>query len=178
MMLTDFFSPAQCVGYLALLLGVCAFLQRQDHRLKRFNACQSLAYALHFFLLGNAAAAASSLVSSFRSFAAVRTRSLWLAGAVISVNLLMAFWLVHSPWGLLPILAACLGTYAMFRLTGLPLRLTLLLGTVLWFTNNLHSGSIGGTVLESFVGVANLLTIARMLRHRSAVRLETTSQPS
>jgi len=147
-MFADFLSPAQCVGYLALVLGVSAFLQRQDHRLKGLNACQSLAYALHFFLLGNAAAAGSSLLSSFRSFAALRTRSMWLAATMIGLNLLIACWLVHSPWGLLPVLAACLGTYAMFRLTGLPLRLTLLLATALWFTNNLHSGSIGGTLLE------------------------------
>jgi hypothetical protein len=63
------FSPAQLVGYIALALGITAFLQKSDDRLKFFNATQGLFYALHFILLGNLPVAharvraASSLVS-------------------------------------------------------------------------------------------------------------------
>jgi hypothetical protein len=36
------FSPAQIVGYAALVLGVSAFLQKSDKRLKVLISCESL----------------------------------------------------------------------------------------------------------------------------------------
>ncbi|SRR5260370_614160 len=76
------FSPAQLVGYIALVLGITAFLQKSDDRLKFFNATQGLFYALHFVLLGNLPASTSSLTSSLRSFLALRYRS-WVLGTVM-----------------------------------------------------------------------------------------------
>ena len=46
--ITKVFSPGQCIGYIAFILGVTAFLQKNDRRLKGFNAVQGLAYAAHF----------------------------------------------------------------------------------------------------------------------------------
>jgi len=80
------FSPAQVVGYIALALGITAFLQKSDDRLKLFNATQGLVYALHFVLLGNLPASTSALLSSLRSFLALRYRSWLLGAAIIGAN--------------------------------------------------------------------------------------------
>ena len=157
------FSPAQCIGYLAFVLGVTAFLQKSDRRLKGFNAVQGLAYAAHFLLLGSFPASASSLISAFRSFLALRTRSLWVAALVIVVNVAAGAVLVRGGTGWLTVIASCLATLAVFMLQGIPMRLVLLACTFLWLANNILCGSIGGTLLEATIAVINISTMIRLL---------------
>lgn len=157
------FSPAQCVGYIAFILGVTAFLQKNDRRLKGFNAIQGIAYAVHFLLLGSFPASASSLISAVRSFLALRTRSLWVAALVIGVNVAAGAVLVRSAAGWLTVIASCLATLAVFLLQGIPMRLVLLACTFLWLINNILCGSIGGTMLESTIAIINISTMIRLL---------------
>ena len=160
----DFFSPAQIAGYVALALGVTAFLQKSDRRLKFFNAVQSLVYALHFALLGNLPASASALVSSSRSFLSLRYRSLWLCAAYVAAIVGVGAVFVKSPAGWLPVIGSAVATIAIFTMRGIPFRCVLLLSTLLWLANNAISGSVGGTVLEIVNAVVNIFTIIRMVR--------------
>ena len=116
MTMADWFSPAQLFGYVAFVLGVGCFLQTDDRRFKWFMAGECLAYVLHFGLLGNPTAVASSLISLTRSLLSLRTRSRWVAAAVIAANLGMGLALAHRPSDWLPLAASCLGTLALFTL--------------------------------------------------------------
>ncbi len=157
------FSLAQLLGYVAFCLGIAAFWQRDDRRLKALVAALSLTYAVHFTLLGNPTAVASALISSLRSGLAIYTRSVWIAGLVVLANLAAGVAMVSHWQQALPIAGAVLGTIAMFLLRGIAMRLVLLMGTCLWLMNNLMSGSIGGSALELMVGLTNATTIVRML---------------
>ena len=169
-MLTDWLSPAQCVGYIAFVLGVGSFLQKDDRRFKLFMAGECLAYIVHFALLGNPTAVASSTVSLLRSLLALRTRSVWVALAIVAVNVALGLSLAKQPSDWLPLTASCLGTLALFLLQGVPMRLVMLGGTGLWIANNLITGSIGGTALELVVAVVNIVTIVRMARAARAAQ--------
>jgi hypothetical protein len=158
------FSPAQLVGYIALVLGITAFLQKSDQRLKFFNATQSLFYALHFVLLGNLPASASSLTSSVRSFLALRYRSWALCTVMFSANIGLGLAFARTRAGWLPIIGSCIATVAIFTLKGIPFRAMLLASTLLWLANNLITGSIGGTLLELANATLNITTMIRMLR--------------
>jgi hypothetical protein len=162
----DFFSPAQCVGYAAFVLGVTAFLQKVDRRLKFFNSLESLAYAIHFLLLGNPSAVVSSGVSSVRSLIAIRVRSRLLAAFFIVLNLALGLYVMKTPLGLLPVVGSCFATWAAFTMEGIPMRFVFLFSTFCWLANNILSASIGGTVLESFIASASIVTIARMIADR------------
>lgn len=163
-MTIDWFSPAQCVGYAAFALGVGSFLQQDDRRFKLFMAGECFAYIVHFALLGNPTAVASSTMSFLRSLLALRTRSRWVAAGVIAVNLGLGLALAQQPADWLPLAASCLGTYALFLLQGIPMRLMMLCGTCFWIANNVMAGSVGGTALEVVVACVNLSTIIRMAR--------------
>ena len=63
----DPFSLAQCLGYVAFVLGVSAFLQRDDRRLKLLNSAQGFVYAIHFIMLGSLPLAGSAAVCALRS---------------------------------------------------------------------------------------------------------------
>jgi hypothetical protein len=158
------FSPAQVVGYIALALGITAFLQKSDHRLKFFSATQCLVYALHFVLLGNLPASTSSLVASVRTFLALRYRSVVLGVVIIGVNLGMGAAFARNAAGWLPVIGSCITTMAIFRMKGVPFRLVLLASTLLWLANDIISGSIGGTVLELANATINITTMIRMVR--------------
>lgn len=160
-------SPAQLVGYLALILGVTMFLQKSDQRLKFFNAIQSLVYALHFMLLGHLPAGASSLVSSTRSFLALRYRSIWLGAVMIATNLALGAAFATHWAGWLPVIGSCIATYAIFSMRGIPFRLVLLASTLLWLSNNIVTGSIGGTILEVINATINISTMIRMARSQA-----------
>jgi hypothetical protein len=73
-MMIDWFSPAQCVGYVAFVLGVGCFLQSDDRRFKLFMAGECLAYIVHFALLGNPTAVATTHRERVRSASKERSR--------------------------------------------------------------------------------------------------------
>ena len=174
------FSPAQDVGYIALALGITAFLQKSDDRLKLFNATQGLVYALHFVLLGNLPACASCLVSSLRSFLALRYRSLLLGAVIIVANVGLGAAFTRNTAGWLPVIASCIATVAIFTMRGVPFRCVLLASTLLWLANNIITGSIGGTLLEIANAVINISTMIRIVRSpariQSQVGLHWTSE--
>jgi len=163
-MIIEWFSPAQCVGYGAFVLGVASFLQKDDRRFKLFMAAECLAYIVHFALLGRPTAVASSTMSLLRSVLALYTRSKWVALLVIVANLGLGLAYASRPSDWLPLGASCIGTLALFLLEGVRMRLAMLCGTFLWIANNIIAGSVGGTALELVIAAVNLVTIRRMLR--------------
>jgi hypothetical protein len=164
------FSPAQVVGYIALALGITAFLQKSDDRLKLFNATQGLVYALHFVLLGNLPASTSALLSSLRSFLALRYRSWLLGAAIIGVNVGLGAAFARNTAGWLPVVGSSIATIAIFTMRGVPFRSVLLASTLLWLANNILTGSIGGTLLELANATVNISTIVRMVRSSPRTR--------
>jgi uncharacterized membrane protein len=176
-MVIDWFSPAQCVGYIAFVLGVGSFVQTDDRRFKLLMAGECLAYIVHFALLGNPTAVASSSMSLLRSLLSLRTRSIWVAVAVIAANLLLGLNLARHASDWLPLGASCLGTLALFLLRGVAMRLLMLCGTGLWIANNILAGSVGGTALEVVIAIVNTVTILRMVRQaRAKAAAETAAE--
>jgi hypothetical protein len=169
-MFSDAFSIPQLFGYVAFVLGVSSFLQKNDRRFKLFMTGECIAYVVHFWLLGNPTAVASSAVSTTRSALSLYTRSVWVAVAVVAVNLWLGWGLAKAWWNWFPILASCVGTLSLFLLQGIRMRLVMLLGTALWIANNVMSGSIGGSALEAVIFVVNSHTIWRMSRQPTAGR--------
>ncbi|MGJ5815279.1 YgjV family protein [Paludibaculum fermentans] len=166
----DYLSPAQCAGYVALVLGVGAFLSRDDRRMKLLLSAESVVYGAHFLMLGNLAAAGSAGISAGRTYLSLRSRSLWLAAAAIVLNVWVGFRVAHNGMGWLPIVASCIATVAFFTLDGVRLRLVLLTTTLMWLVNGYVSRSIGGTVLESLIATANVSTLVRMGLERARLR--------
>lgn len=164
--LATLFSPAQLLGYLAFVAGVACFVQTDDRRFRLFMALECLAYVLHFALLGQPTAVASSLVSLGRSVVSLRWRSPWLALLFVALNIALGWWLAQGWAALLPLLASCLGSIALFTLQGLRMRLLMLAGTLCWVANNLIVGSMGGTLLELTVAGVNCWTLWRLWRSR------------
>lgn len=165
-------SPAQLFGYVALVLGVAAFLQKCDTRLKVLIAAESIAYVIHFILLGNYPASGSALSSCLRMLVSLKSRSGWWIGVFIAINVAIGVFFAKGAAGWLPVAASCLATVAVFRMRGVVMRFSLLICTLLWLANNILSGSVGGTVLEAIIAGVNLATIVRLLAEVRQTRRE------
>ena len=170
------FSPAQMLGYVALILGVSAFLQKSDTRLKVLIACESIVYVAHFILLGNFPASGSAAVSCLRMLVSLKSRSAWWLGAFLVISVAIGFAFAKGAAGWLPVAASCLATVAVFRLRGVVMRGVLLVCTLLWLVNNVLSGSVGGTVLEALIAMINLSTVARLVLEGRARRRRTAGE--
>ena len=155
-------SPAQALGFVALVLGVSGFLQRDDRRLKLLLAAECFVYVAQFALLGRPSAASSALVSGIRTTLSVWLRSAWLAAASVAVNVGLALALHTGGAGWIPVVGSSLGAIAVFTLRGVPMRLVLLVSTGCWLVTNVLAGSVGGTILESLVATASVTTMVRM----------------
>ncbi len=171
MFLSELLTPAQSFGYVALVLGVAAFLQRNDTRLKVLIASESIAYVVHFILLGNFPASGSALVSCVRNLISIKFRSPWWILVFVIINVAIGVLFAKGVTGWLPVTASCLATAAVFLMQGVAMRLVLLVCTLLWLANNLICGSIGGSVLEAMIAAINLTTIIRMAGERRACEL-------
>jgi hypothetical protein len=157
---------AQFFGMISFTLGVLCFYQRDDKRLKMMMLLLQLNNVLHFGLLGAWTASLSALIAVGRTGLALRTRSRRLAYLFIVLSVVLGF-LVGDRWtDIFPILGTCMGTYALFCLSGIAMRLAFLLGACFWLTNNIIVGSLGGTLLEATLIAVNLNTIRRLYRAR------------
>jgi len=163
-MTSELFSTAQMFGHAALLVSLVTFSRKRDTHFKGWLVGQNLLYAIHFFLMGNLAAMVGSTLSSTRTLLSLYTRSLVGIAILLTANVLLGFWVVKAAWNVIPLTATAIATVAMFRLHGLQLRCVMLLCTILWLINNILTGSIGGTAMESMIAVMSCFTIFRLRR--------------
>jgi hypothetical protein len=165
-MLDQAYSAAQIAGYVAFVVGVVCFLQRDDRRFKQTMVLQALAYAIHFAMLGAITSMASALIALLRTALSMYFNSLRLALIIVALNLAVGPWLVQQWTDWLPLIATCIGTLALFLFKGIAMRVVLLFSTLLWLINTILIESIGGIALEVMIGTANIVTIWRLWRER------------
>ncbi len=156
---------AQLVGLLSFALGIYCFYQRSDQRLRTVMLVMQINNCIHFGLLGAATSVFSSMLSVVRTGLSLRTRSPLVAWLFIALSLAIGLWMAERWQDMLPIVGSCIGTYALFCLAGIRMRIAFLIGAIFWLGNNILIGSLGGTLMESTFIVMNLRTIYKIYRH-------------
>ncbi|TEW54661.1 YgjV family protein [Psychromonas sp. RZ22] len=157
---------AQTLGFVSYALGVYAFYQKDDKKLKIVMLIFNVNHLLHFILMGSIVSAMSALLSAVRTGTAIYVSSKRVAAFFILVGLASGLYLADSIWDMWSIFGVMIGTYAVFVLKGIPMRIAFILGAMCWLTNNILIGSIGGTLLEATLISINLVTIVRLLREQ------------
>ncbi|EGU32585.1 hypothetical protein VII00023_12216 [Vibrio ichthyoenteri ATCC 700023] len=157
---------AQTFGLVSFALGLSTFYQKNDRRLKIVMLILNLNHLIHYLLMGSAVSALSALLSALRTATAIYVSSAWVALGFITISVGLGLSLADSIWDLWPILGTVIGTYSVFMLQGITMRLAFLAGATCWLINNVLIGSIGGTLLELSVITINLVTIMRLLKDK------------
>ncbi|GGX98707.1 permease [Litchfieldella qijiaojingensis] len=163
----------QGVSLVALALCIVAFASKRDDRLFVLLLFANVAFATQFALFQSWVAAGISAlivlrIALVRRFPRHRAVMAWMLLATLVVAALT--W--SGPRDIPALAAGLLGTYGMFMLRGIPMRVALAVAAVCWVISNLLAGSIGGTVAESLIFLTNVIT---MLRLRRDARLQCTA---
>lgn len=164
--MAEYLSLAQVLGYISFILGVSTFYQKDDKKLKIAMLIFNLNHVLHFLLLGSIVSVLSALLSALRTATAIYVSSKTVTVGFIFISLVCGVWLSNSIWELWPILGTIIGTYSVFVLKGIQMRIGFLIGATCWLINNILVGSIGGTLLEVTVISVNVMTIFRLLKEQ------------
>lgn len=165
-MIESYYTIAgQFFGLVSLILCVWAFSCKQDDRLLMILLSANVAFALQFMFFESWTAAALTLLVIARIALARRYPGSKAAMAIVLVASGVASVLTWQSWADLPaIVAMVLGTMGMFLLRGIPLRISLGLAALAWALSHILAGSVGGTLAEVLVLVANAITIYRLFR--------------
>ncbi len=155
---------AQALGFLSFGLGISTFYQKNDRYLRILMLVFNLNHLLHFLLLGSMLSALSALLSALRTTTSIFTSSKWVAAIFILIGIVSGLGMAEHWWELWPIVGTVIGTYSLFVLSGIRMRIGFLAGATCWLINNILVGSIGGTLLEMTVIIMNLITIYRLYR--------------
>ncbi|CAH0528820.1 YgjV family protein [Vibrio hippocampi] len=163
----NLFSVGQALGFLSFGLGISTFYQKNDRQLKLLMLIFNINHLLHYLLLGSLISAVAAALSALRTFASIHTQSKRVAWVFISLAVVLGVFVAEDTSQMWPIVGTVIGTYCMFVLKGIAMRVGFLIGAACWLVNNIMVGSIGGTLLEATLIMTNITTIYRM--HRESV---------
>ncbi|MEI8658167.1 MULTISPECIES: YgjV family protein [Vibrio] len=158
------FSLAQALGLVSFALGISTFYQKDDRKLKIIMLIFNMNHLLHYLLLGSMTSALSAALSAARTGTSIYTSSRYVAAVFIVLGLSLGLSISNHWWDMWPIVGTVIGTFAVFMLRGIAMRIAFLVGGVCWLINNIIVGSIGGTMLEATLICVNLLTMFRLVR--------------
>lgn len=158
---------AQAAGLVALALCIIAFASKRDSRLFAILLFANIAFATQFVLFGRWVSAGIAALIVLRLVLVRRYRGNPWVMAFMQVATLSVAWMTwQGPLDLTALAAGVLGTWGMFMLAGVRMRLVLAAAALCWVLNNLLIGSIGGTLAESLILATNAVTITRILREQ------------
>ncbi len=156
-MLYDVFI--QGLGILAFIIGVSAFLSKDDRQLKFLIATACFIVATHFLLIGAYVGAGAAALGGTRSFISIFQSAKPYAPVFFLAYIPLGYFCIYDWIDILPIIAGLIGTYSMFYLKAIPMRYGLFMTSSLWLIHNVLQGSIGPALLEIFYLGANARTI-------------------
>lgn len=163
----DSITLAQALGFVSFALGISTFYQKNDRKLKIMMLLFNLNHLVHFLLLGSIVSALSALLSALRTATAIYISSKAVAAFYITLGLVLGVCFSETYWDLWSIAGMAVGTYSVFMLKGIPMRIGFLIGATCWLINNIHVGSLGGMLLEATVITMNIMTILRLVREQN-----------
>lgn len=118
--------------------------------------------ATHFLMLEQWAGALMAFVGSLRNYASSRTNNQKVMYGFIIITWALAIPNIQELIHLLPVIATTFGTFAVFRMKGIKLRLLMSMGTICWLVHNYLVFSIGGVLVESLFLIINTRTMLKL----------------
>lgn len=154
----------QALGLAALAINLFSFSTVNDRRLRAllFGSCSL--FAIHYVLLGAAVAGVNLVINAVRAFVSLRFTGVGWFVLFAALQTVMSAVLYATPLDIVPWVASLITGFALFCLSGIKLRIAMLLGTLTWMINSVLVGSWGGMLNDAINGTALLLTIWRLHR--------------
>lgn len=175
--MTDFSTYdllAQAVGLIASGFIIFGFSQKADDRLKIFMFIGALTFSFHFFLIGAYAGCAINIVSACRTALSFKfNKSTPVMCFFLILYVIFGYVTYEAPSDIFPVFSSMLSTFAMYKLSGIKMRVCLIFSSLSWLTYATIHTSIGGMITETFVQFTTWATIYRITRDKKKQSYET-----
>ena len=165
----------QAIGIIASGFIILSFGQKRDLRLKYFLMTGNVLFAIHFGMMGAYAGLAVNILNFLRVWMSIKfhksTRMMLL---FMCLSIATGFAVYQNYYDILPIISSVMGSYSLFKLSGIPLRIFGIIGSINWLTYSFIIKSIGGIMTDTVALVINFSTIYRLKRDKKKVALYET----
>ncbi len=160
---------AQAIGMVASFFIVLSFGQKVDNRFKGFLMIGNVLFAVHYFMLGGYAGMVTNLLNFLRVGSSIKFhKSKKIMWVFLGAYLFSALFVVKEPTDLLPIFASLIGTYSMFMLSGIKMRVVGLFASASWLGYGILYKSIGGMITDSVSIALTIRTIFKMKKEQDS----------
>ena len=152
---------SQGLGVVAAVSSFLAFRCKQDKHMLLLLAGSNVAWGMHFLFLAEYTGCFLNFVTAVRNFSGLFLNNIIVVVLFITLYLTVFFISFASLWDLLPIIAVVISSLAVFYFRGLSLRVTLLIGSLLWLVFNINARSIVGVVVMAADSASNVSRIKK-----------------
>lgn len=165
---TDPFSLVQIIGYIAAVIGIIAFLQSSDIRMKLLIVTMGLLNIVHFLMLGAYVGAANVALATSRAglsmFEGIRRKARFVVPIYIALSAAFLILTYQQPADYFSFMAGVIGSYAFFCLNGYKLRAALVCGGLCWLIHNIMVLSYGPAFMEVCILTINATMTWRLYK--------------
>jgi hypothetical protein len=141
-------SIAQWIGFLAAFICIVATTQTDDKWLLLLASLGIGIWAIHYGMLGAYTGMMMNIFVSIRCLLSLKWQGLKIGIPFSILFIVLGFIVYQSPASFLPISASIIGTLGTTLYTGIKMRLSLVLCSLLWLCYAIIYGSFGGIILE------------------------------
>lgn len=171
--MANIFNPSQCVGFVAMILGIISFQFNDRKKLLIMQALMGLLWTVSFFLLGKNGytGAAMNLIGTARSFIYANKDKKWASHPIIPY-IFSALFIVSGIWtyakwtSILPIIAMVLLSFVFWSDNTGKVRKLNLPCNVLWLTYDALCLSWTGVITELFMMTSIIVAMVRFDRKK------------
>ena len=155
---------AQFLGLTAFVISLVGYTSTSDRRLKVMMTTGTVILTVHFMFFGAWLAALSLAMNTARTWLSLYRKGIrWFIG-VAALQLAVSLPFIAGVRDLFPVAGSIIGSYGLLCLSGVGLRVAMLLTTGCWFVNNLLWGSVGAVLLDVLNACAHLVAMYRIHR--------------
>ncbi len=154
----------QISGFLAMIIVLIAYFQKDDKSVKKLMLLSSLFWGTHFYLLGVYSGLAATIIWIVRLLLSMKyARSFRAFLSIVIITLITGYFTFDGLLSLLPIMTSLTGAYSYFFLEKVKLRLAMMFNSSSWLVYHVYIGSLSGVVNEIFTQIILLATVYRMM---------------
>lgn len=152
---------AQIIGVIGFIIGITGYFCERDRHMKIFLGVSISMISTSFFIMGAYTGAVLSGISAVRFFIAVNNKSKILTIPFMVFYIISGYFTYSEFIDIFPILASLFGTYALFNLKRIRLRVGIIFAAMLWLCYDFSIGSIGACMLDISTITANIIFIIK-----------------
>ncbi|MCP4524020.1 MAG: YgjV family protein [Candidatus Gracilibacteria bacterium] len=158
---------SQSLGILGFIASIITFYVVSDKYFVYMMIVASVFWGAHFFGLGLLSAAYINIFDVFKNAASLKwKRNKQVTAGIVLIYLVIGYFTFDGELvSTIPIITSVLGTFILFFLEGIKLRLGFMVILILWFIYNYVGQSIGGVMSDLTLMIVGLIGIMRIVFH-------------